>query len=132
MNNRVQTILGGIIILLLILIWQHQNPGQVRWEYKIFKWDSDVTVGSYSDKRVTYHEYVAFKDSAPRAATNIGIDLAETDSRMVYAVVNVLDYIGADGWEFCWTDGTNYTMKRPLGTWTHSTFDLGYRAETNQ
>ena len=132
-HQIISNILCAGIILLLLLIWQRQKSAPMRWEYRTFKWDSTQAIASYSDSKVIYRQFIIFKDTTlTQQGTNFEFLSSESDPQMVFTITGILCYIGADGWEFCWTDGTNYIIKRPIGTGLHATFDLEYRAETNK
>ena len=44
----------------------------------------------------------------------------------------VLGEISRDGWQFVWTDGTNYLTRRADGDGRHAYFIVEYLPETNE
>jgi len=87
------------------------------WKYSQFHFDGYLT----HELGKTQHAQLVNYDLG---ADGLGLRPVETNS--ITSADQILTDIGRDGWQYVWTDGTTYLVRRAAGSWRHELFLLEY------
>lgn len=77
------------------------------WKYLDFQFNEP---DKYHTRLIAYHTDEQTFQSSP------------VETNRVTSAEDIFDRIGSDGWEFVWSDGKSFLVRRPEGKWKHSYF----------
>ncbi len=120
--QAVQTaLLAGIFILLLLLVVHRQGMAAVHYNYQEFTWPTNAgAFGTWDEDGVPYRMFQRWVDVGDPTGTRP----KSVESFPVRDPADAMESVGNDGWQFVWSDGVRYIMRRPDGHWGHDSFTI--------
>jgi hypothetical protein len=127
MDHKIQTaLLIGLLSIslatLAMILFLRPAPvaDSTRWEYAEFEFDKPSHPGGADNQPV--NACLIFYN---RSETN-EFELVKSEPQRMIDTAEVLSAIGQDGWEFVWTDGARFVVRRHSGQGQHFRFSVQY------